>query len=108
VDSDFIKLHVPEEYFIGSIGTDQHVIEVSRGLKSINSSNLGEQSINALENVLQILKNSKVSPNERYKRLCDLHLAYVSQVYIKERFGDLSTQIERDFNFERKIKDDDK
>lgn len=37
--------------------------------------------------------------NARLKKIWELHKKYVSQEFIKERFGDLTNQIDKDFYF---------
>lgn len=99
-DEKFLKNEIPENYYLGSFKASQMIKEVSRSGESLDLSRLEESNSELLEKIHIHLKNSQQSFNERLQRLYELHKAYVSQGYIQKRYGDLTTQIQLDFDFD--------
>jgi CO dehydrogenase maturation factor len=99
-DKNFISINIPENKLIGFVEDSEHIRNVDQEIESLTVSNLDNGSINALKAIKSRLDKNRVSPNKRLKHLIKLHKKYVNQAYVKDRFGDLTNQIDQTFNFE--------
>lgn len=79
---------------------DSYIKEVERTDGKIDTDKIltaNKQLLKQISNKLDSLPDSR---NNRLKKIHDLHKKYVNQAFIKDRFGDLSNQIDKDFKFE--------
>lgn len=98
-DKDFIKSHIPINKIIGYFTNDAHIRNIDQdGTKlSISKINLNNQK--TLESILTIVNSLPDNRDVRLKKNWALHKKYVSQDFVKERFGDLTNQIDPEFTF---------
>lgn len=98
-DETFLKTHIPSDIFIGGIPKYRSIkIQRQQGLP------LTEKIFNDIDTTIfsTIEKKARAlrqDPNDRLKRLHDLHRAYIQQDYVKLASGDLSHQIDPTFHF---------
>ncbi len=104
-DEAFILEVVPQEKYIGSIKLDKHIQNVDKGRESLNSLSLNTASQVTLKNINKTLINNRRLYNERLHHLVELHKKYITQDYIIARSGDLTDQIQKDFNFDVFVKE---
>ena len=104
-DESFILETVPQEKYIGSINLDKHIQNVDKGRESLDSLSLDVTSQKTLKNINETLLKNRRSYNERLDHLVELHKKYVAQGYVTARSGDLTNQIQKDFNFNKFVKE---
>jgi len=99
-DVKFILSNIDTDKFVGYIGESEHIRNVDRGEDSLDYKRLEAENKVTLQNLF--LKISKIAPdaNVRLQHLYELHKKYVAQDYVKERFGDLTNQIDINFKYE--------
>ncbi len=99
-DKEFILKHIPNNQVLGFITDSEYLRknEQEGGLLDINM--LEPENKETIEIIANKFFNIQPDYTARLHRLYELHRKYVSQDYIKERFGDLTDQIDESFNFE--------
>lgn len=99
-DEEFLKKEIPKDKLFGMFLDDPHIREVDRTEGKIDFDKLliaNQQLLKRISGKIDSLPDSR---NSRLKKIYNLHKKYVSQAFIKDRFGDLSNQIDEDFKFE--------
>lgn len=104
-DESFILESVPQEKYLGSIKLNKHIQNVDKGRESLSSFSLDETSQSTLKNINKTLVDNRRTYNERLDHLVELHKKYVAQDYVVARSGDLTHQIQKDFDFDEFVKD---
>lgn len=99
-DEDFILNNIPEKSLIGFIEDSVHIRDVDQEAESLSIEKLNNHTQETLKSINERLKQSIVPANKRLNHLFDLHKKYVAQGYVKDRFGDLTDQIDSTFNFD--------
>lgn len=100
IDEDFIKKEIPDNKYFGSFFDDMHIRKVDKSGEKIDIDKLNPKNKQLLEKIFKKLNSLPDSRNKRLSKLYELHKKYVSQAFIKDRFGDLTGQIDPDFKFE--------
>lgn len=97
-DQAFIRAVVGEK-LVTSLSRSQHILDIDKGRSRLDTDKLDaadRQALDALQKTAQLTYHSA---QERLPLLWRLHTIYVSQPYIKDRFGDLTGQIDRSFTY---------
>lgn len=98
-DRDFITSHIPKNKIIDYFTDDEYIRTIDQDGTILDTTKLLTSNQELLKNILTILDSMPDSRNTRLKNLWKLHKKYVAQGFIKERFGDLTHQIDSDFSF---------
>jgi CO dehydrogenase maturation factor len=98
-DIEFIKLHIPEKKIIGFFTDDEHIRAIDQDGTALLVSKLNTNNQELLEKVFNILNAKPDNRDARLKKIWELHKKYVTQGFVKERFGDLTNQIDPEFTF---------
>lgn len=98
-DQEFIENHIPKEKLLGLFKESEYLRTKDQECGELDITKLELENIDLLEIIFDKLKNNSNNSQERLKKLWALHRTYVSQDFIKERFGDLTDQIDESFNF---------
>lgn len=98
-DKTFIEKYIPIEKLIGCIPFSNYLKNHDKLGGKINLAELEEEVINFLMNMEKKLIDLGVNKKERLFKLHNLHLKYSSQESVISAFGDLTTQIDKSFNF---------
>jgi CO dehydrogenase maturation factor len=104
-DREFIEQHIPKEKLLGFLNESEYLRTKDQEGGQLDITKLEPENIDLLEIIFEKLNNSSSNNQERLHKLWDLHRKYVSQDFIKERFGDLIDQIDESFNFNDYIKE---
>ena len=103
-DVDFITSHVPSEKLIGFLKESEYLRTKDQEGGGLDISKLEPENIELIKTIFEKLKNGTQNPKDRMEKLWNLHCKYVGQDFIKERFGDLTNQIDENFDLEKIIK----
>ena len=98
-DMEFVKKYIPEEKILGAITMSDHIRKVEREEASLSFDEMEDKNKNVIKKILETLKEHVIDPNERLTMIHKLHKAYVEQAYVKDRFGDLTGQIDESFHY---------
>lgn len=98
-DAAFANSAVGTERIVGSISRSQHLFQVDKGRAALDFDHLDRADQIVFEKVAGLLEKNTISSQERLPRLWELHKTYVSQGFIQDRFGDLTTQIDQAFTY---------
>jgi CO dehydrogenase maturation factor len=104
-DEKFILETIPQDKYIGSIQSSNHMRNVDKGKENLESPLLDDASQVTLEKIYNTLKQNRRSYNNRLQHLVNLHRKYTAQDYIVDRVGDLTGQIQEDFDFDAFVKE---
>ncbi|MYB39708.1 hypothetical protein F4X86_00200 [Candidatus Saccharibacteria bacterium] len=102
-DADFIAKHVDRGKWIGNLRDSSHVRAVERGESPLDFDRLEESDKELFASIRRKLSDTDTSFNDRLGKLHKLHQKYVAQGHVRERFGDLSDQIDPSFNFDELV-----
>ena len=103
-DAEFIAGHIEEGKLIGNLHGSDHIRAVERGEATLDFRRLEEDNQEVFGAIYQKLSELGTSSNKRLAKLHKLHEKYVAQGHVKDRFGDLSDQIDTDFSFDEPLK----
>lgn len=98
-DKDFIGGFVPQEKLVGFISQSNYIETHEKRGGRLDLQKWEEENIVILSEILWLLKKKQKDPNIRLTHLKQLHKKYVAQAFIRDRFGDLATQIDEAFVF---------
>ncbi|MCS7183927.1 MAG: hypothetical protein NZ866_01095 [Patescibacteria group bacterium] len=98
-DKKFILENFDKEKILGFITFDEYLYNFNFEEEGINFDKINTENQKVFPIILENIKNNKIDPNIRIKKIQDLHLKYISRDSIKKRFGDLSYQIDYSFKF---------
>ena len=102
-DVDFLRAQVAPEKLLGYLNYSAHIQAFEQGENRLDVNVLETENQPVLARLYERLRAYPVSFNARLKKLHTLHQKYVAQGFIKDRFGDLTGQIDPDFDFEAYI-----
>jgi len=95
----FVTKHIPAEMLLGCLGQSPYLETQDRNWGPIEFAQLEPENALVIRTIYDALKRLSYDPQKRLEKLWDLHRTYVSQRFITERFGDLTTQIDPTFDF---------
>jgi len=98
-DKEFIENNIPKEKILGYFEDDEHIRDIDQTGNKIDFDKLNENNKKLLESIKEKIDSLPDSRNIRLKKIQELHRKYVSQSFIKDRFGDLTKQIDDEFYF---------
>lgn len=102
-DADFIRTHIPHNKLLGFLNESEYLRMKDQEGGALDISKLEPENVALIETVFEKLKNKSHGYQERLEKLWKLHRKYVDQDFIKERFGDLTNQIDEAFTFDELI-----
>lgn len=98
-DRVFISEHIPNEKLLGFFSDSDYLRDLDRTGAPLNAKELEPHNKQLLEAIFKTAENAIKDPDTRLKLLHELHLRYVKQPSVSERFGDLSDQIDPTFSY---------
>jgi len=99
-DIDFIKSHIPSQKILGFFTDDEHIRDIDQNDAQLAVAKLNTDNQNLLKTILELVDSLPDNRQLRLRKIWEIHRKYVSQVFIKERFGDLTEQIDTEFTFD--------
>lgn len=99
-DVDFVSKNISKDKFLGYFVDDEHIRSVDQELETLQLTSLNKENRAVLDNLFAKTETLPDSRQKRLEKLWSLHKKYVSQAFVKERFGDLETQIDKSFSFD--------
>ena len=103
-DIAFIQSHIPQDMLLGFLNESEYLRMKDQEGGSLDVDKLETENKALLEVIFQKLQHVSGNHQERLEKLWDLHRTYVAQDFIKERFGDLTNQIDETFTYNDYIK----
>lgn len=98
-DRAFIEVKVGKDKLVGYISRSTHLLRVDKGQENLDVHALDQEDQKVFTTLTGLLKKHTIPMQERLPRLWDLHKIYVNQGFVKDRFGDLTTQIDPSFEY---------
>lgn len=98
-DKDFLTENASGNRLLGFISNSDYVKEHDKNGGVIELDKLEHHNQETIKKIFEKLIDRVKEPNERLKKIHALHKKYVSQSFIKDRFGDLTSQIDSEFKF---------
>lgn len=98
-DYAFIEAKVGSDKLVGSISRSPHLLRVDKGQEALNIHSLDKKDQEVFKTLAALLKKHALPMKERLPQLWNLHKIYVDQGFVKDRFGDLTTQIDPVFEY---------
>jgi CO dehydrogenase maturation factor len=99
VDEKFIASNIPADKYVGSLKKSPELKKLRQQGTPLTDDVLVSLDESLFKRLVEISKKFRKNPNDRLKELCQLHLKYIDQDYVKNAVGDLSGQIDADFQF---------
>ncbi len=103
-DRKFIKQRIPEQQLIGFFEESDYLRRKDQEGGGLKSSELENQNQKILAEIFEKLISRPETYQTRLEKLWELHRRYVAQDFIRERFGDLTGQIDTSFNLDHHAK----
>lgn len=97
-DIDFIAAQVGDK-LVATLSRSKQITLIDKGRAKIDASSLSESDLDALRAIKDTAETHAVRAQDRLPLLWELHKVYVGQSYVKDRFGDLTTQIDTSFEY---------
>ena len=97
-DGAFIQSVVGER-LIASISRSRHILAIDKGRAKLDVSLLSQSDNTALSTIQSTAEEHAMAAQDRLPLLWDLHRVYVGQGYVKDKFGDLTQQIDASFRY---------
>lgn len=97
-DKAFLRAHIPEEKIIGFFGDSLYLRKKDQEGGMLDPRYLEVEQKALLLEIEKRLLTITPEPQSRLKKLYILHRRYVAQASIRERFGDLTDQIDDSFD----------
>jgi len=98
-DEKFIASNIPANKYIGSLEKSSELKKLRQQGTPLTVDILESLNESLFEKLIEVSKKLKKNPNNRLKELHQLHLKYIDQDYVKNAVGDLSGQIDEEFQF---------
>ena len=98
-DYTFLESKIGGDKLVGSISRSSHLLRVDKGQEILDIHALDKKDQEVFTTLANLLKKHTVSMQERLPQLWGLHKIYVNQGFVKDRFGDLTTQIDLTFEY---------
>lgn len=100
-DRALIKEHIPAEVILGYVNQSAYLEKQDRTWNPIRIEDMEDGTVSVITAAYDALKHMSYDPQKRLQKMWDLHRTYVSQNFIVERFGDLTTQIDESFDIRK-------
>ncbi|MBM3282224.1 MAG: ATP-binding protein [Candidatus Diapherotrites archaeon] len=102
-DEKFLSEKIPENMLLGFLSDSKYLRDLSRRGGNLELSKLEEENRKAIQNMVKKMSTFPSTVRVRYAHLCALHRKYVAQNFITAQFGDLTTQIDPNFNLDKLV-----
>lgn len=102
-DEEYISEHIPKDKLLGFLYIDDHLRNVDRGSEFISYEKLDSRNKEVFAVILKKLQESQTTFNKRLERIVKLHKEYSGQEHIQNSLGDLSSQVQEDFDFDKYV-----
>ena len=102
-DEEFIESKISNDRILGYITDSEYLRKQDKEQGVLNVRHLEEANRKTLEHIYQTLLAQPFAPQERLKKIHELHKRYVAQPFIRERLGDLTNQIDGGFDLQDAI-----
>lgn len=103
-DLEFIKSRIPDDKIIATLALSNHIKNADREMVDLDYKKLETENQIQFEKIFDLVEKTKISFTERLRRLYKVHKNHVGQDYVIKRYGDLTLQIDEDFNFDEFVK----
>lgn len=97
-DKEFIASQVNGR-LVATLSRSKQIMLIDKGRAKIDAASLSESDKATLESIKKTAEVHTMSAQERLPLLWDLHKVYVGQSYVKDKFGDLTSQIDTLFKY---------
>lgn len=97
-DIEFIASQVGDR-LVATLSRSKQIMLIDKGRAKIDAASLSESDKAGLESIKKTAESHAMSAQERLPLLWDLHKVYVGQSYVKDKFGDLTGQIDTSFTY---------
>lgn len=84
---------------IGTMSRSKHLLGVDKGREQLDIAALDGDDRAVFQQLYTDLLTCAVPMQERLSHLWELHTIYANQGFVRDRFGDLTTQIDKDFEY---------
>ena len=98
-DRAFIESAVGKDVLVGEISRSAHLLKVDKGREQLDVDSLDLRDQRVFERLSELLKETAVPGQARLGTLWKLHEIYVNQGFVRDRFGDQTTQIDPSFRY---------
>jgi len=98
-DRAFIESAVGKNVLVGEMSRSAHLLTVDKGRERLNVDSLDMHDRHVFERLSGLLTETAVPSQSRLETLWKLHEIYVNQGFVRDRFGDLTTQIDPSFRY---------
>ncbi len=99
-DENFIKEHIQENNIIGYFYDDGHIRNIEQQGTCLELNKLNDNNKKVLGTIFEYTQSLPDIRQIRLQKIHELHKTYVAQSFVKERFGDLTNQIDLEFTFD--------
>lgn len=100
-DKEFVSKHIDDQIILGYFSDDAHIRHIDQTATQIDIEKLSDENMDMLKGIKHKIDTLPDSRNHRLTRIWDLHKKYVAQAFIRDRFGDLTSQIDSEFTFDK-------
>lgn len=100
-DEQFLRENLGNSY-LGSITQLTHIARVDKGQEQLDVTQLDDTSRQTLQRIEAFAREHTISMQQRLAHIWDLHKTYVAQGFVRDRFGDLTAQIDTTFTYPEK------
>lgn len=97
-DSAFLRQQIGDNY-TGGVSRLRHVAMADKGREQLDITVLPDDDKQQIKRLTQAVARRVVPMQERLPHMWQLHETYVAQGFVKERFGDLTSQIDTTFHY---------
>lgn len=98
-DRQFLLRHIPSDVLIGFFDDSPYLRIKDQEGGALSFDDLEPKNQMIIKNVAERLSDMRVDQDSRLPHLFSLHKKYVSQASVRDRFGDLTNQIDESFSF---------
>lgn len=85
--------------YIGGLRRSEHIARVDKGYEQLDVGLIDENSLEVLHTIELLAAQKAIPMQQRLEKLWELHRVYVAQAFVRDRFGDLTTQIDETFEY---------
>ncbi len=97
-DKNFLKSFIPENKIVGYLYLSEYLSDADQECSPLDIDKIEENNMDLFFNIGKMINSITPDLKSRFKKLYKLHKKYVSQDSIKDRFGDLTYQIDSTFD----------
>jgi len=98
-DEQFIAENIDDGHYVGSLKKSSALKKLRQKGDPLTPDIFSYLDESLFQKLTEISKRMKKNPNTRLEELHQLHLKYIDQDYVKNAVGDLSSQIDEEFEF---------